>query len=67
MDYRYQLFLDRFTDSARRHGCEPVPGRQPTPFEIREYQQRHQDISNCLDNLRRFEEESRKNRILVTG
>lgn len=65
MDEKYRQFFNNFVATARANGYEPIQGRQPTPEEMKQSEQRHKEISDFLDNLRKFEEDSRKVRIVA--
>tara|TARA_Y100000310_G_scaffold300199_1_gene335661 strand:- start:13 stop:189 length:177 start_codon:yes stop_codon:yes gene_type:complete len=48
---------------ARKRGLEPVPGRKLTPEEQAYQAQQQRDVYKFIEELRRFEKDSRKRSI----
>ena len=60
-----QALYNAVRKGSREHGYEPVPGRQLTTEERRESQQHAQEVYSFLEQLRQFEADSRKRRIVA--
>lgn len=58
-------FYDNLIRLARENGLEPIRGREPNPEENIREQRDSRKIYNFLAHYRRFEEESRKVRVIA--